>query len=60
MYDFQFSKDEVALLSQVLFTDKFSFTGNIAKTVVSLQQKLQPTIDTLIAEAKKEEQTPAK
>jgi len=57
MYDFQFTEEELFVLSQVLFSEKVSFAGNIVQSVASLQGKLKPTIDALIAKAKSETPT---
>ena len=57
MYDFQFSEEELFVLSQVLFSDKVSFSGNIVQVVASLQGKLKPTIDALVAKSKSETPT---
>lgn len=58
MFKFEFTEEELAVLSQVLFSEKVSFSGNMVQPVASLQMKLKPTIDTLIATAKKGEVTP--
>jgi len=58
MFDFQFTEPELSLLTQVMFSDKISFPNAMSKHVVSIQEKLQPVIDKLVAEEKTKSETP--